>query len=100
MASETVICPNVWAIRRQLGQGDDLNSMVGLEYSGIYSIGENVTNAPSTWVMLINVAMSANSTRQICIKNTNSSGTIYTRAYMGTPRAWTRWMEVTLSPVA
>lgn len=100
MASGTISCPNVWAIRGQLGQGDDLNNMIGLEYSGIYSIGENVSNAPYSWMMLINIAMSSNSTRQICVRNTNSLSTIYTRAYMGTPRAWTSWMQFDGTPAS
>ena len=70
------------------GASADLNNLAGV--SGFYYINANVTNAPTSYCMLLSVARTASgasATFQIAWKGAN----LYTRAYTGNPLAWTTW---------
>lgn len=91
MASGSVTTDNV-LFKGSLTSGDNLNTMYGTEYNGLYTIGTGVTGAPTTWGFLLIIASGTAMTCQVFIK----ASTLYVRTRQGSPASWSSW--VTYSP--
>lgn len=89
MASGMISKPYDGVFKRSLTTGDDLNSLVGANASGLYQIQSGVSNAPSDWSWLVVTGGTGSS--QLVITATR----LFFRAYTGTPLAWTAWRKVT-----